>query len=173
MSLFQKIKAKLTSKDERTQEKSKWIPILPPKQNDYQGQTAAIVFLVIMGCILVFRSLMHTFETHGGAVIIAGYTIEQVNDPMIIWAWAWSGVFQIIEVMVLWMILIRYRKFIPLVYIMLLMENLLLKLVGVIKPTTPPAGGVPPGAIFYLIMLPLMIVFFFLSLRKSSKYIVA
>ena len=116
---------------------------------------------------------MHTFETHGGAVIIAGYTIEQVNDPMIIWAWAWSGVFQIIEVMVLWMILIRYRKFIPLVYIMLLMDNLLLKLVGVIKPTTPPTGGAPPGAIFYLIMLPLLIVFFFLSLRKSSKYIVA
>ena len=144
--------------EKKTRRNSKWSPIFPPKQNDYRGYTASLVFLIVIGCIYIFRSLVHTFFPDGGAEVIAGFNFDGVtNADMIIWSWAWSGVFQILYCLVLWVIITRYRGLIPAAYILLIVENVLLRLIGVIKPLTETLPeSRPPGAIGYDIMLPLV-----------------
>lgn len=150
---------------------SSWTPLLPPKQNDYQGYSASLVFLFIVGCTQIFRSIVHTFFPDGGTEIIAGFNLDAMGSvDMVLWSWAWSGTFQILYCIVLWMILLRYRKFVPMMYSLLILENLLLRLVSVIKPLTETLPEhTPPGAIGYALMLPLLIIFFILSMRKSNK----
>ncbi|MHA1728054.1 MAG: hypothetical protein ACTSWY_04920 [Promethearchaeota archaeon] len=162
-------------KEKKKSLNSKWNPIFPRKQNDYQGYTVSFVFLIIIGCLNAFRSIVHTFFPDGGAKIIAGFNFDEiVNVDMMIWSWAWSGVFQILYSLVLWMIIIRYRRFIPAIYVLLILENLLMKLVGIIKPLTETLPeSIPPGSIGYALMLPLLIVFFILSMRKSPKKMAA
>lgn len=57
-------------------------------------------------------------------------------------------------------------------YSLLIIENLLMRLIGVIKPLTETVPeNTPPGAIAYAVMLPFLILFFILSMRKSKKKI--
>ncbi len=161
---------KIEKKAKNTWEK--WVPLFPPKQNEYQGYRVSQFVLYILGCLYIFRSLVHTFAPDGGAGIIAGFDVESFgSQDMVLWAWAWSGAYQIIFCFVIWAILLRYRRFIPAVYALILIETIMLRVIGVIKPlveTVP--SHIPPGAIFYGVIMPVVtVVFFILSLRIPAK----
>jgi hypothetical protein len=152
--------------------KKAWNPLLPPKQNDYQGYKASKYFLYILGCLYIFRSLVHTFAPDGGAGFIAGFDVENFgSQDMVLWAWAWSGAYQIVYCFVIWTVLLRYRKFIPTVYALILIEIIMLRVISLVKPlveTVP--SHTPPGAVFYGIIMPfLAIIFFIMSLRIPKK----
>ena len=151
---------------------SKWTHLFLPKQNDYQGYKASQIFLYILGVVYVFRSTVHTFLPDGGAGIIAGFDVENFgSQDMVIWAWAWSGAYQIIYCFVIWTVLVRYRKFIPAVYVLVIIEIIMLRVIGWIKPlieTVP--SHTPPGVVAYSLIIPVLTIFFFiLSLRIPRK----
>lgn len=122
--------------------------LLPKKANtefDTNKQKAIKWFLLItfiaITMLTVARSLIHTFADDGGANMIAG--IKKFNSPadgtlyMIfsLWGWAQLG-FGILYVLVL----IRYRNWIPLMFVFLLIEYVGRLVLGFAK-------GIPSGAI--------------------------
>ena len=162
------------TKEENTPKISKWTPLLPPKQNDYQGHKISQYFLYFLGCMYVFRSLVHTFAPDGGAGIIAGFDVANFgSQDMVLWAWAWSGAYQIVLCFVIWTVILRYRKFIPAIYVLVIIETIMLRVIGFVKPlveTVP--SHTPPGAIVYGLFMPVLaIIFLILSLRIPKKKI--
>lgn len=153
---------------------SRWTPLFPPKQNNFQGHKISQYFLYLLGCIYVFRSLVHTFAPDGGAGIIAGFYVANFgSQDMVLWAWAWSGAYQIIFCFVIWTVILRYRKFIPAIYALVIIETIILRIIGFVKPlveTVP--SHTPPGAILYGFFMPILaIIFLILSLRIPKKKI--
>lgn len=114
-----------------------------------------------------FRSLEHIFNEDGGAESIAGiplesYSSEAANNIISIFAqWGFS---QLVLACILLLVVLKMREFIPLMLLIIALENILRGAVGLYKPLI--LGDAPPGAVSPIIGLVTFTVFF-ISIREK------
>jgi len=115
-----------------------------------------------------FRSLEHIFNEDGGAESIAGiplesYSSEAVNNIISIFAqWGFS---QLVLACILLLVVLKMREFIPLMLLIIALENILRGAVGLYKPLI--LGDAPPGAVSPIIGL-LTLAVFFISIKEQK-----
>lgn len=144
-----------------------WSTILPPVQNDYQGHPLAFYFLILIGIKDVFRSCVHTFAPDGGSGIIAGIPLATYSEGAvmaIINSFAVYGIVQLFMAAVLWIVILRFRIWIPLMYFLMILNHVLAVVILEFKPLPV----VPPGQVGTYILLPLTFLFFLLSIKRKS-----
>ena len=115
-----------------------------------------------------FRSLEHIFNEDGGAESIAGiplesYSSEAANNIISIFAqWGFS---QLVLACILLLVVLKMREFIPLMLLVIALENILRGAVGLYKPLI--LGDAPPGAVSPIIGLVTLAVFF-ISIKEQK-----
>ena len=115
----------------------------------------------------LFRSLEHIFAEDGGAESIAGiplssYSSEAANNVVSIFAqWGFS---QLVLACILLFVVLKIRELIPLMLLIIALENILRVGIGFYKPLILSAD--PPGALSPLIGL-VTLIFFFISIREN------
>ena len=115
-----------------------------------------------------FRSLEHIFNDDGGAESIAGiplesYSPEASNNLISIFAqWGFS---QLVLACILLLVVLKMREFIPLMLLIIALENIVRGAVGLYKPLI--LGDAPPGAVSPIIGLVTLVVFF-ISIKENK-----
>ena len=116
----------------------------------------------------LFRSLEHIFSKDGGAESIAGiplssYSPEAANNIVSIFAqWGFS---QLVLACMLLLVVLKMRELIPLMLLIIALENILRGAVGLYKPLI--LGDAPPGAVSPIIGLVTLVVLF-ISIRENN-----
>ena len=114
-----------------------------------------------------FRSLEHIFNEDGGAQSIAGipldfYIPDASNNIISIFAqWGFS---QLVLACILLLVVLKIKELIPLMLLIIALENILRAGIGFYKPLIISAD--PPGALSPLIGL-VTLIFFFISIREN------
>lgn len=139
--------------------------------NDYKGNKIALWIFMILAIVSTVRSCIHFLTPDGGAGSIAGLDLSKGGEN-IIFAFGLWGLSQLLYAFIQLLVAFRYRKLIPLFYLILLIETLGRMAVGAMKPPIL-LHGAPPGGIANYVILPLSIIMFILSLnvkRDVKKY---
>ena len=115
-----------------------------------------------------FRSLEHIFAEDGGAESIAGiplssYSPEAANNIVSIFAqWGFS---QLVLACILLLVVLKMRELIPLILLIIALENILRGAVALYKPLI--LVDASPGAVSPIIGLVTLVVFF-ISIRENN-----
>jgi hypothetical protein len=145
--------------------------IFPAKaDNTIRGTKLSLYFLILIAVIGTVRSCIHIFSPDGGAGSIAGMNLDVSGANEVIFAFALWGVEQFIYALIQWVVIVRYRSLVPLMWGVQLLETLGRMLVGQIKPVT--FAHTPPGAYqnyIYLVLSVAMLVLSIWSGRKALK----
>ena len=144
--------------------------IFPAKaDNTIRGTKLPLYFFILVAVISTVRSCIHIFSHDGGAGSIAGMNLDVSGANEIIFAFALWGAEQLIYALIQWMVILRYRSLLPLMWGVQLLETLGRLLVGNIKPVT--FAHTPPGAYQNYIYLVLSAAMLSLSLWSASKQV--
>ena len=142
--------------------------IIPDKiENRIPNNKFVFYFTWLLVAFNFFRSLEHIFNEDGGADSIAGiplesYSSEAANNIISIFAqWGFS---QLVLACILLLVVLKMREFIPLMLLIIALENILRGAVGLYKPLI--LGDAPPGAVSPIIGLVTLAVFF-ISIREK------
>ena len=137
-------------------------------ENRIPNNKFAFYFTWLLVAFNFFRSLEHIFNEDGGAESIAGiplesYSSEAANNIISIFAqWGFS---QLVLACILLLVVLKMREFIPLMLLIIALENILRGAVGLYKPLI--LGDAPPGAVSPIIGLVTLAVFF-ISIKEQK-----
>lgn len=99
--------------------------LLPPSTNDaYRGSPLSVWFLMLAAVLTIVPGLIHYALPDGGAGVIAGIDLS-VAGPTIIAVFAWYGALQIPFGLLLLVVALRYRTLVPLVLLLLVLQQTL------------------------------------------------
>ena len=136
-------------------------------ENQIPSNKFVYYFTWLLVAFNFFRSLEHIFNEDGGAESIAGiplesYSSEAANNIISIFAqWGFS---QLVLACILLLVVLKMREFIPLMLLIIALENILRGAVGLYKPLI--LGDAPPGGVSPIIGLVTLAVFF-ISIREK------
>ena len=138
--------------------------ILPASaDNDYKGSKLASYIFLFMALIGIGRSGIHFLAPDGGAGSIAGMDLSANGADGIIFAFSLWGSAQLLYAVIQLVVYFRYKTLIPFMYILIILETMMRKFIGYIKPVH--FAHTPPGAYGNYIVLPLAVIMLFLSLK--------
>ncbi|MEI7885040.1 MAG: hypothetical protein WCI30_06785 [Clostridia bacterium] len=144
-----------------------WEKILPKNvNNEYHGSRLASMVFLLLAVVSMGRSLIHLLAPDGGAATIAGIDLSQGGAASIIFAFGLWGLSQVIYAFLQLLVALRYKKLLPLMFIILIFETVGRIFVGKIKP--PILLHTPPGGIANYFILPLAALMLVLSLRERK-----
>ena len=141
--------------------------LLPHPDNNYVGSSLSLSFLVLLACMFTFRGCVHYFAPDGGSGMIAGIPLETYPEgavQTIINAFGNYGRYHLIEAGLAWLVIFRWRAWIPLFLLYVLTTQLLAVALLIAKPLPV----VPPGQVSLYVLLPLTAIAFFLSRRRGD-----
>jgi hypothetical protein len=142
--------------------------LLPTKvDNTLRGSKWPLYLFILVAAIGLVRSCIHIFSPDGGAGSIAGMNMNVTGANEVIFAFALWGAEQLIYALIQWVVILRYRSLVPLMWGVQLLETLGRMLVGRIKPVT--FAHTPPGAYQNYIYLALAIAMLALALWSGRK----
>ncbi len=142
--------------------------LLPtPAGNTLRGSQIPFYVLIPIAAIGFVRSLIHILSADGGAGSIAGMNLAQSGASEIVFAFALWGSAQLVYALLQWVVILRYRSLIPLMWGVQLVETLLRMTVGRIKPVA--FAHTPPGAYQNYVYLGLAIVMLALALWSARR----
>ena len=149
--------------------------LLPSNINDkYTGTKIAYYGLFPIFAVLIFRSLVHFLSESSGLVGIA--TIKQFplidglnpNNLIYLFASLW-GATQASLTIILLVLFIKYKSFIPLIYLICLLDQSFRIVSGMLHPLSEEYYiNTPPGVILNIPVLIYLITMFYLSLIKGD-----
>ena len=151
-----------------------WRQMLPqPVTNDYQGSRIALFAWALIAPMLAFRSLVHFLAEDAGlnsiATIIVFAGAPDPNQVIYLLGSLW-GAQQLIFLLLLIIVLWRYRSLIPLMYALLVVATCLRLAAGGLHPLTPEHYlSTPPGMVATLPMLVVYATLLALSLRARKR----
>ena len=143
--------------------------------NDYKGSVIALYGLYPIFGILIFRSLVHFLSENSGLVGIA--TIKEFpiiegldpNNLVYLFASLW-GATQVSLTLILIILFIKYKSFIPLIYLICLLDQCFRMISGTIHPLTEDYYiNTPPGVISNIPILIYLFVMFYFSLKGRPQ----
>jgi hypothetical protein len=142
--------------------------LLPARaDNTIRGSKWPLVLLVLVASIGLVRSCIHIFSPDGGAGSIAGMNLNITGADEVIFAFALWGAEQLIYALLQWIVILRYRSLVPLMWIMQFLETLGRIVVPRLKPVT--FSHTPPGAYQNYLYLVLSIAMVALAVWSGSK----
>ncbi len=147
---------------------------LLPKQldNTYTGNPMAKYMLIIIAATSVVRSLIHMLYFDGGAQSIAGIPLNtyphNASSAIVLLFGLW-GESQMLFSLIYLIVLFRYQRLIPLMFLEIIIEYAGRIIIMTEKPTY--VVGTAPGSIGDYIILPVAILMFILSLTNAKKYL--
>lgn len=141
---------------------------LPVKaDNIIRGSKLPFYVLILLATIGVVRSCIHIFSPDGGAGSIAGMDLTVSGANEVIFAFALWGTEQLIYALLQWVVILRYRSVVPLMWGVQILETLGRMLPGQLKPVT--FSHTPPGAFQNYIYLGLAVAMLALALWSSQR----
>jgi hypothetical protein len=140
--------------------------LLPEISEDDKHSSIAFYFLMLVAVVGTVRSLIHIFAPDGGASSIAGLTLSIEGGANLIAIFGQWGASQLLLALFCWLAILKYRSLVPLMLLMVVIEQLLRIAVGLLKPVE--VVSPPPGSIGTLILLPLALAALLLSLRGKT-----
>jgi hypothetical protein len=144
--------------------------ILPARaDNNIRGSEIPFYLFILVAAIGFVRSCIHIFAPDGGAGSIAGMNMNVTGADEVIFAFALWGSAQFIYALLQWLVILRYRSLVPLMWSIQLLETLGRMLVGRIKPVT--FAHTPPGAYQNYIYFWLAVLMLGLALWSANKQI--
>ena len=141
--------------------------VLPERRNDYRGPAIAAWFLAAYTLVASVRSLIHMLAPDGGTESIAHIDVAVPGGGNIVALFGQWGLEQLLLAVVAWVVLLRYRVFVPLMLGLAFLDLLGRFLVGQLKPVE--AAATPPGTIGTYVALPLVLAFFVVSLLHRDE----
>lgn len=148
----------------------KFLPLCPDAKNDYKGYKAVVVVYVLLVVLSTARSLIHVFLPDGGSQVIAGLSIPGDARSAVIFTFAWTGLYQLLFAAILWIVLFRYRNLIPLMILLMFLEEVGMLLIPIFKPIAASLmTRTPPEAMGNKLLLPLSLILFLLSLVAAPE----
>jgi hypothetical protein len=142
--------------------------LLPGKaDNTIRGSRVPLYLFVPVSAIGVVRSCIHIFAPDGGAGSIAGMDLAVTGANEVIFAFALWGSAQLIHALLQWVVILRFRSLIPLMWGIQLLETLGRMLVGRLKAVA--FSHTPPGAYQNYVCLVLAAAMIALSLLGRGK----
>ena len=135
--------------------------------NTIRGNKIPLYFFILIAIIGTVRSCIHIFSPDGGAGSIAGMDLDVSGANEVIFSFALWGAEQFIYALIQWVVILRYRSLIPLMWGLQLLETLGRMLVGHIKPVT--FAHTPPGAYQNYLYLILAVAMLALSIWSGVK----
>jgi len=138
--------------------------LLPHTESRYSGSSWSLGFLTLVTIVSTARSLVHLFAPDGGAHTIAGIPLDVAGGPNIVAIFGQWGASQLVLACVQWVVVLRYRFFVPAMLAILVLEQLLRILAGRLKPLV--LDSPPPGAYGTYVILGLAMMFLALALRQ-------
>ena len=144
-----------------------WSTVLPQPNNSYSGSKVSLYYLVLLSCMFTFRGVVHYFTPDGGSGIIAGLPLETYSEgavQSIITGFGVYGKYHLIQAVLAWLIVFRWRTLIPIFLLVVGIDQLL----GIILITVKPLPVIPPGQIGVYLLFPITLVAFLLSIRQAK-----
>ena len=141
--------------------------VLPDRRNDYRGPALAAWFLAVYTLVATTRSLFHILAPDGGAGSIAHIDVSVPGGQNIVALFGQWGLEQLLLVAISWVVLLRYRVFVPLMLGLASVDLVGRFLVGQLKPIE--AAATPPGTIATWVGIPLLLTFFAISLVRRDE----
>jgi hypothetical protein len=136
--------------------------LLPTDPNYFAGPRMTWWFTAAYLMPITARSLIHLLSTDGGAHSIATIDISVEGGGNIVALFGQWGAIQLLLALLLWVLLIRYRGFVPLILLILLTEPVLRDLSGTLKPVQ--TVGTAPGSILNWAVAPILALMLWISL---------
>jgi len=140
--------------------------LLPAEPLRYAGPALARWATVLFLSIITVRSLIHVFLPDGGAHSIATIDTSGVAGANIIAIFGQWGAIQLLLAALLWVLILRYPGFVPLVLLVFTLEPFARGLAGHLKPVV--TVGTAPGAALNWVVAPVLALTLWLSLCPAS-----
>tara|TARA_B100001250_G_C19771164_1_gene777230 strand:- start:687 stop:1142 length:456 start_codon:yes stop_codon:yes gene_type:complete len=138
----------------------------------YTGSKIAYYGLFPIFTILIFRSLVHFLSESSGLVSIATIkplpAIEGLDPNHLVYLFSslW-GATQVSLTLILLILFIKYKNFIPLIYLICLLDQCFRLISGSLHPLSADYYiNTPPGVISNIPVLIYLTIMFYLSLRE-------
>ncbi len=141
--------------------------ILPANPSAAGGPAFAWWIALVYLCVITVRSLIHMLLPDGGAHSIATIDLSLAGGANILAFVGQWGAIQLLLAFLLWVLLLRYRGFVPLVLLVFILEPALRAFVGHLKPVI--TEGVAPGVALNWMVEPILIAAFLLSLCPAQR----
>jgi len=145
-----------------------------PRQanNDYQGSPVALYAFCVLLLPFTFRSFVHFLKDDSGVHSIASILVFPGDpDPNVVihmYSSLWGGQ-QFIMLLLYYLVLVRYRNLLPLLWLILILETGFRYLTGSLHPMTDAHYTYrPPGAYINLPILTLSSIMLYLSTRTRN-----
>lgn len=135
--------------------------------NRVRGSRLPLVALALVAAIGVARSLIHILAPDGGAGSIAGMDLSVSGADEVIFAFALWGSAQLIYALIQWVVILRYRSLVPLMWVVQMLETLGRMLPGKLKPVA--FAHTPPGAVQNYVYLALAVVMITLAIWSGLR----
>lgn len=135
----------------------------------YRGHPLAWWLLALFTLVTIGRSLVHVLLPDVGAGVIATIPLGQMTDAgarAVVFVFGVWGLSQLLLGIVQAAVVLRYRAFVPAVWVLIAVEYLGRLGLGHWKPL--PTIDTPPGAVANLVMPIVAIVMLWLSLRETG-----
>lgn len=151
--------------------------ILPKTaNNDFRGGKVPVVVFCLFIAVMTFRSLVHFLMDDSGVNAIASIHVfpfapgaPDPNNVIYMFSSLW-GSQQVIMVMIYLLVLYRYRNFIPLMFVLMMVEVCFRLTVGMLHPLTEEFYvRTPPGKFGNLPFFVLSALMLYLSHRNIAK----
>jgi hypothetical protein len=149
------------------------LPLLPPRaDNDYRGQRLA---LWLLGLVLLVKGSIGVNSILNGSTVATSAdgipldTFTSAGAQTVVALFGLLGISHLVLVLAGALILVRYRSLVPLVFALLLLEQLAKRAFVAVKPVA--RTGQPPGPYVILGILALTVVGLSLSLwpRRTAS----
>jgi len=140
--------------------------LLPAQPGAFAGPAVAWWFAALYLTVITVRSLIHLFAADGGANSIATIDTSVAGGSNIIALFGQWGAIQLLLAALLWVLLVRYPGFVPLVLLVFLLEPFTRSLAGHLKPLV--TMGTAPGAALNWVVVPIVLVALWLSLCPGA-----
>jgi hypothetical protein len=141
--------------------------ILPEGPSVYEGPALPVWAVYLFLSLITVRSCIHVFLPDGGAHSIATIDISVAGGANIVAMFGQWGAIQLLLVGLMWVLVLRYRGFVPLVLCTLITEPFLRSLAGHLKPVI--TVHTAPGAALNFVFLPVLGVLLWMSLCRGRS----
>lgn len=141
--------------------------LLPDDVRRYEGPPSALVALIVVNAIGSVRGLIHILAPDSGAASIAGIPVAGPSGDGVVGLLAQWGGSQLLESLIIWVVVRRYRGLVPAMIALILLEQLLRLTIGRRKPVG--STRTPPGAVGTRVLLPVAAALLVWSLAASRR----